>query len=96
MLLGTVQIPRDSGLGRASLPRYLFDLLPFDTNIISDVTNVKVSDVIRYPSLDNELEKHLYPDKAKLYPDKTKLYPDIKAKLYPERHQTPQWFSKQT
>ena len=26
--------------------------------------NVKV-----YPSLDNELEKQLYPDKAKLYPD---------------------------
>ena len=37
-----------------------------DTNTISHVTNVKVSDVIRYPSLDNdELEKQLYPDKAK-------------------------------
>ena len=40
-----------------------------DTNIISHIShvkNVKVSDVIRYPSLHNdELEKQLYPDKAK-------------------------------
>ena len=53
-----------SGKGEPSKVLFFY-LLQFDTNIKSHVMNVKVSDVIRYPSLDNELEKQLYPDKAK-------------------------------
>ena len=48
-------------------------VLYFDANISSHVVNAKVSDVIRYPSLGNELEKQRYPDKAKNYPDKGTL-----------------------
>ena len=62
-LLDMAPTPQDSGLGRANPPRYLFDFYPLILTSFHAM-NVKV-----YPSLDNELEKQLYPDKAKLYPD---------------------------
>ena len=68
--------PQDSGLGRANPPRYLFEEKKFNTNSSFHAVNVKV-----YPSLDNELEKQLYPDKAK-------LYPDIKSNITLIRQQT--------